>query len=115
MNDGKGENPLKDARVRKAMSLAIDRDAIVKRIMDGGAVAGLPVPARRHVRTLAQPAVVKYDPAAAKKLLAEAGYANGFDLTLIDDQRPLHQRRPDRAGGRAATSRRSASARRWTR
>ena len=38
VNDGKGANPLQDARVRKAMALAIDREAIVKRLMDGGAV-----------------------------------------------------------------------------
>ena len=35
--DAKGENPLRDLRVRKAMSMAIDRDAIAKRIMDGAA------------------------------------------------------------------------------
>ncbi len=82
VNDGKGVNPLQDARVRKAMALAIDREAIVKRIMDGGAVVAHQFLPAGMYGTLPNPPVVKFDPAAARKLLAEAGYANGFDLTL---------------------------------
>ncbi|WP_205927388.1 ABC transporter substrate-binding protein [Rhizobium sp. P32RR-XVIII] len=77
-----GSNPLQDERVRKAMSMAIDRQAIVDRIMDGFAE-----PAYQFVPTtmsgaLADPKPIKYDPEGAKKLLAEAGYPNGFGLTL---------------------------------
>jgi peptide/nickel transport system substrate-binding protein len=82
VNEGKGANPLQDARVRKAMSMAIDRDAIVKRIMDGAAQPAYQfLPTGMH-GTLPSPPVVKFDPAGARKLLAEAGYAGGFDLTL---------------------------------
>ncbi|WP_148663310.1 ABC transporter substrate-binding protein [Bosea vaviloviae] len=77
-----GKNPLKDARVRKAMSLAIDRDAIVKRIMDGAAEPAYQYLPTGMSGTLANPPKLAYDPAAAKKLLAEAGYPNGFQLTL---------------------------------
>jgi peptide/nickel transport system substrate-binding protein len=75
-------NPLKDARVRHALSLAIDRDAIVARVMEGEAVpSGQLVPdflfgASRNLKP------DKYDPAAAKKLLVEAGWPDGFGLTL---------------------------------
>jgi peptide/nickel transport system substrate-binding protein len=82
VNEGKGANPMQDARVRKAMAMAIDREAIVKRLMDGGAVvANQFLPAGMY-GTLPNPPAIKHDPAAARKLLAEAGYANGFDLTL---------------------------------
>jgi peptide/nickel transport system substrate-binding protein len=81
-SDGKGGNPLQDVRVRKAMSMAIDRDAIAKRIMDGGAQPAFQFLPTGMFGTLPNPPVIKFDPAAAKKLLAEAGYANGFDLTL---------------------------------
>ncbi|WNJ90924.1 ABC transporter substrate-binding protein [Bosea sp. 685] len=77
-----GKNPLKDARVRKAMSLAIDRDAIVKRIMDGAAEPAYQYLPTGMSGTLANPPKLAYDPTAAKKLLAEAGYPNGFQLTL---------------------------------
>ncbi|POR51920.1 ABC transporter substrate-binding protein [Bosea psychrotolerans] len=77
-----GKNPLKDVRVRKAMSLAIDRDAIVKRIMDGAAEPAYQYLPTGMSGTLANPPKLAYDPAAAKKLLAEAGYPNGFQLTL---------------------------------
>jgi peptide/nickel transport system substrate-binding protein len=77
-----GKNPLKDARVRKAMSLAIDRDAIVKRIMDGAAEPAYQFLPTGMFGTLPNPPKLGYDPAAAKKLLTEAGYPNGFQVTL---------------------------------
>src|SRR5690606_14662616 len=80
--DANGKNPLKDARVRKALSLAINRDAIASRIMEGlGQPTGdfLPYP-MFGTRQDAKPD--KYDPDQAKKLLAEAGYPNGFSITL---------------------------------
>ena len=76
-----GKNPLKDARVRKAMSLAIDREAIVKRIMDGAAEPAYQYLPTGMFGTLANPPKLAYDPTAAKKLLAEAGYPNGSQIT----------------------------------
>ncbi len=76
------KNPLKDRRVREALSVAINRDAIVSRVMDGAAVASgqfLPPGAFGYVPGLKPPT---YDPARAKALLAEAGYPRGFRITL---------------------------------
>jgi len=76
------KNPLKDARVRKALSKAIDRNAIVSRIMEGQAqAAGQLLPEIFFGTSRALP-VEKFDPEGAKKLLAEAGYPQGFGLTL---------------------------------
>jgi len=77
-----GKNPLKDPRVRKAMSIAIDRDAIVKRIMDGAAEPAYQFLPTGMFGTLPNPPKISYDPAQAKKLLSEAGYPNGFQVTL---------------------------------
>ena len=79
----KGKNPFKDKKVREALSLAIDREAIKRNIM-----RGLSVPAAILVapgvngwdQTLDMPA--KADTERAKKLLAEAGYPNGFEFSL---------------------------------
>jgi len=77
-----GKNPLKDVRVRKAISMAINRDAIVERVMEGIAIpAGQLLPEGFFGRS-SKLKVEKYDPAGAKKLLAEAGYPNGFETTL---------------------------------
>jgi peptide/nickel transport system substrate-binding protein len=79
--DAGGRNPFRDRRVREAMSLAIDREAIVTRLMGGAALAAgemLPPP-MFGTGKLAPP---KADLAAAKRLLAEAGYPEGFALTL---------------------------------
>jgi peptide/nickel transport system substrate-binding protein len=76
------KNPFKDARVRKAVSLALDRDAIASRIMEGQAQpAGqlLPDFFPGTSKRLPPP---KQDLDAARKLLAEAGYPNGFAVTL---------------------------------
>ncbi|TMJ26508.1 MAG: ABC transporter substrate-binding protein [Alphaproteobacteria bacterium] len=80
--DTKGKNPLKDRRVREALSHAIDRTAIVDKVMEGVAQpAGdlLPSPAFGTSRDTRPD---RYDPAAARRLLAEAGYAKGFSVML---------------------------------
>ncbi len=76
-----GANPLMDARVREAISLSIDREAIADRIMGGYAQpAGelLPPPMFGTSGREVDP----YDPERAKELLAEAGYPDGFGITL---------------------------------
>jgi len=80
--DTDGKNPLKDKRVREALSLALDRKGIVDTAMGGVAEpAGdlLPFPAFGTSRDTRPD---RYDPAAARRLLAEAGYAKGFSITL---------------------------------
>ena len=80
--DTNGKNPLLDKRVREALSIAIDRKGIADKIMEGVAVpAGdlLPYPMGG---TRKDTPVDTYDPAEAKKLLADAGYPNGFSITL---------------------------------
>jgi peptide/nickel transport system substrate-binding protein len=82
--DGKplASNPLRDVRVRRAMSLAINRTAIQRQIMDGFSVPSnqlMPAGAIGHDPTLKPD---PYDPEQARKLLTEAGYKAGFALTL---------------------------------
>jgi peptide/nickel transport system substrate-binding protein len=76
------KNPLQDVRVRRAMSLAINRDAMRERVMDGfSAPTGQIMP---EGATGFEPSIKpdRFDPAEAKKLLAEAGYPDGFGITL---------------------------------
>ncbi len=75
-------NPFKDVRVRRALTHAINRDAIVSRVMDGLATpAGQMVPPGfgGYNPEIAVPA---YDRELSRRLLAEAGYPNGFGVTL---------------------------------
>ncbi len=79
----KGKNPFRDQRVRKAFLLAIDENAIAKRVMLGLAhptflMWGPGVNGYDPKLDVRPPA----DPAQAKKLLAEAGYPNGFTVGL---------------------------------
>lgn len=76
------KNPLMDVRVRKAISMSINRDAIVDRVMEGVAVkAGQLLPAGFHgVSDKMKPEA--YDPKMAKKLMAEAGYSDGFKMVV---------------------------------
>lgn len=77
-----GGNPLRDRRVRLALSKAIDRTAIVQRIMDGIATPAAQFLPNGMRGTLPDLPVPGYDPAGARALLAEAGYPNGFAITL---------------------------------
>lgn len=75
-------NPLKDPRVRQALSMMINRPLIVDRILDGaGEPAGQLVPPGVAGYDPGIPAPA-YDPDGARKLLAAAGYPDGFGLTL---------------------------------
>jgi peptide/nickel transport system substrate-binding protein len=79
----KGKNPFKDKRVRQAFFQAIDIEAIKSRVMRNAATptALMVGPGVRGF----QPDMNKrlpYDPDAAKKLLADAGYPNGFEVGM---------------------------------
>ncbi|WP_321944284.1 ABC transporter substrate-binding protein [Paraburkholderia tropica] len=75
-------NPFRDVRVRKALALAVNREAIIARVLDGqGApMTQLGSPLLGGYDPSIKP--VPYDPAQAKALLKAAGYPNGFSLTL---------------------------------
>jgi len=82
-SDVKGKNPFQDERVRQAFYQAIDIEAIHKVIMRGqsrptGLLYGPGVNGWTEQSDVRWP----YDPAAAKKLLADAGYPSGFTVTL---------------------------------
>src|SRR5476649_1856222 len=78
-----GKNPLKDLRVRQALMMAVNREAIVQKIMRGMTTVA---------NTYLAPAIpgydvshaidLKFDPAKAKTLLTEAGYGDGFKLAF---------------------------------
>jgi len=75
-------NPFADVRVRRAISKAINREAIVERVMEGAAVPASNVVAPQIFGHNAEFKPEAYDPAGAKQLLAEAGYPDGFALTV---------------------------------
>ncbi len=77
-----GSNPFKDERVRQAISMAIDRQAIVDRIMDGFATPAYQFIPDSMFGAIPSPEPLAYDPERAKELLAEAGYPDGFKLTF---------------------------------
>lgn len=82
-SDVKGKNPLADKRVRKAMEMAINRDAIQKVVMGGqSAPSGTLVPVGVAGYTKELDAYPAWDIAKAKALMAEAGYPNGFSVRL---------------------------------
>jgi peptide/nickel transport system substrate-binding protein len=78
-----GANPLADARVRKAMSMAINRDAIKQVVMRGQSEpAGMIAPPFVNGWTAEMDAESSTDIEGAKAMMAEAGYADGFSIRL---------------------------------
>jgi len=82
--DGKplAKNPLLDVRVRRAISKAINRPAIAERVMEGQAIPSGQLVSEKLFGNLPSLKPEAYDPEGAKKLLAEAGYPDGFNLTI---------------------------------
>ncbi|MCC7271804.1 MAG: ABC transporter substrate-binding protein [Alphaproteobacteria bacterium] len=79
----KGRNPFKDIRVRRAIYQAIDIEAIKSRIMRGTSVpTGVMVAPTLQGFVPALNDRLPFDPEASKRLLAEAGYADGFGVSL---------------------------------
>ena len=89
------DNPIANPKVREALSLAIDRKQIIEHVMNDQASVPYPFAAFAYTeyfnadkwRKWADKAY-RYDPAAAKKLLAEAGYPNGFELNFANTALP---------------------------
>lgn len=81
-NGGKIKNPLKMKKVRQAISKAINRDAIVEKVMEDVAIkAGQLLPSGFFgVSSKLKP--IDFDPEGAKALLKDAGLADGFSVTL---------------------------------
>jgi peptide/nickel transport system substrate-binding protein len=79
--------PFNDVRVRRAISMAIDRQKQVDTVFEGHGILGWGVPYIYYQDTMPAAAQLgpwwQYRPAEAKKLLAEAGHPNGFETTLF--------------------------------
>ncbi|MBC8462210.1 MAG: ABC transporter substrate-binding protein [Deltaproteobacteria bacterium] len=75
-------SPCKDIRVRKAIYMAINEDEIIEKIMRGHAAPAAQVPDGPTIGFNKGLKRLPYDPAMARKLLKEAGYEKGFEITL---------------------------------
>lgn len=93
--DEVANSPLTDVRVREALSLAIDRKAIIQHIMEGE--ARMPYPFATFGYSLDMDTErwrkwtderLRYDPDRARELLAEAGYKDGFTLSFANTALP---------------------------
>ncbi len=76
------DNPMLDQRVREALSLAIDREAIVEEVMEGVAIPAGQLLPEGFFGVSDNIEVPDYNPERAQELLAEAGYGDGFAVTL---------------------------------
>jgi len=73
--------PFDDIRVRQALNLAVDRETILEKLLEGrGAPARGPLPPLLGGSPL--PGGYRFDPARARELLQDAGYADGFSMTI---------------------------------
>jgi len=89
------DSPLAKVRVRQALSLAIDRKQIIEHVMNGKAQIPHPFSAFQYTEFYSADKWAKwsqenyrYDPVLAKKILAEEGYPNGFELKFANTALP---------------------------
>ncbi|MFW5966990.1 MAG: peptide ABC transporter substrate-binding protein [Persicimonas sp.] len=99
MRDRAGAAPLRDARVRRALSLALDREELLADATDTAfEPAHSMVPP--YLLGYEPPSDVRYDPDKARRLLAEAGFdpeKKSLRLTLLYNTDPMHKRIAERA------------------
>jgi peptide/nickel transport system substrate-binding protein len=88
INLGCDQKPFNDVRVRQALALAVDREATVGFVAGGYGMPGNDTPLSSAYHFYKNIPLKKPDIAKAKKLLADAGYPNGIDLTLVASDKP---------------------------
>jgi peptide/nickel transport system substrate-binding protein len=76
------EGPLRDVRVRQALNYAINREAMSRSLLQGTAEPAFQIAPHANAAYSKTNDLYSYDPAKAKELLAEAGYAEGFSMTV---------------------------------
>ncbi len=89
------DSPIAKPRVRQALSLAIDRKQVIDHVMNGKARMPYPFSTFAYTEYLSNDRwekwaaeAYRYDPALAKKMLAEEGYPNGFELKFANTALP---------------------------
>jgi peptide/nickel transport system substrate-binding protein len=89
------DSPIAKPRVREALSLAIDRKQVIEHVMNGKARLPYPFATFGYTEYLSADRwekwaneAYRYDPALAKKILAEEGYPNGFELKFANTALP---------------------------
>ncbi|MBE2276319.1 MAG: ABC transporter substrate-binding protein [Rhodobacteraceae bacterium] len=82
------QKPWDDVRVRKALALATDRELLVQVILEGLGRPAYDSLVAPELEFATEKPVIPYDPEAAKKLLAEAGYPDGLKVELVASDRP---------------------------
>lgn len=88
VNFGCDQKPFNDVRVRQALALTVDRATMVDFVTEGFGSPGNDTPLSPAYRFHAEQPLKQADIAKAKALLAEAGYPNGLQATLIASDRP---------------------------
>lgn len=88
VNMGCDQKPFSDVRVRQALALTVDRDAMVGFVAQGHGTPGNDAPLNSAYRFYRDLPLRKPDIAAAKRLLAEAGYPDGLAATLVASDTP---------------------------
>lgn len=79
---GDPTSPVRDARVRRALTMAVNREAIVREVLKGTATPASQLSGVSAFGYNANLKPLPYDPAEARRLLAEAGYPKGFSLAM---------------------------------
>lgn len=104
-NNGKplDKNPMLDVRVRKALSMALDRKSLVERGLSGDALPASQLVPEGLFGYNPEIPVEPYDPAAAKELLKEAGYPEGFRVVLTTSNDDTSRVRASQAIGQMWT------------
>ena len=88
VNMGCDQAPFRDVRVRQALALTVDRAALVGFVAQGYGTPGNDTPLSPAYRYYQDMPLKQPDIAAARRLLAAAGHADGLDLTMIASDTP---------------------------
>jgi len=82
------QKPFDDVRLRQALALTVDREAMVGFVAEGYGTPGNDTPLSPAYHFYKQLPLKPRDIAGAKRLLAEAGYPNGLDITMVASDTP---------------------------